>query len=733
MLSLASAKSLTENHVDLKKIDFYNNAEMSNWSNTYSSKHLTACRRWEPKNTEELFAVMKNCTDIKRKCRPVGSALSPNAIGFPSVYGDVLWLGHFDHITVNAERGTVTVGAGVTVEDLLHELKRHGMTLENFSSIKEQQIAGWTQVAAHGTGASTSTVDDMVERVTVAAFDTLPTECGTEGASGVPSVITSARDGSLVDAAGRSVRLPVGLDGRSAFDLLRVGLGALGVVTELELRCAPLHVLEERTKSASIAELRDSLAFCRAGGAGPALEPLRDHYRRLRDHRHVRYMWLPHTDSLVQVTAHPVQGARAAAERHNADSSFGSTEQLRRLLTEVRGADKSKGKNAAGVRDLESKSFAELRGLLLNHGAGERADAGVDDNHMLDPRYVARVNAAEAAYWRSCSTGTSTDRGEPPRVGFSNDILGFDCGSEQLVLEVAFPIGRVGKCAEEGVGGGRDCVCYRDVEFALRLMDLIRVHNVPAPAPIEMRWTRGSDSLLSPAHTSMPAGVGVASEDEVFCWVGVIVYLPTAPSAAAANDPTTAAALALERAEATTAFQQYVERCVYPLLTEFGAVPHWAKIETPLMQHSRIQHHSCLQREWTEGRAEQATVVCGAEQLELLRELHLRGGMVTATATAAETETCEDAVARRVRQARYRRPGDAALVDQLRQRYPALRPRLSSPSNPNPDTPLPSQFLQLLELLDPHHLGSNELVDELLDIGAGPGAKTTNGGGDQSH
>ncbi len=41
--------------------------------------------------------------------------------------------------------------------------------------------------------------------------------------------------------------------------------------------------------------------------------------------------------------------------------------------------------------------------------------------------------------------------------------------------------------------------------------------NIPAPAPIEVRWTAGSSSPLSPA---------VGPPDSVHCWVGVIMYLP---------------------------------------------------------------------------------------------------------------------------------------------------------------------------------------------------------------
>lgn len=43
---------------------------------------------------------------------------------------------------------------------------------------------------------------------------------------------------------------------------------------------------------------------------------------------------------------------------------------------------------------------------------------------------------AEAEYWK---------RSEGYRMGWSDQLLGFDCGGEQWVLEVAFPTGTL-KC-----------------------------------------------------------------------------------------------------------------------------------------------------------------------------------------------------------------------------------------------------------------------------------------------
>merc|ERR1719335_621480 len=70
-------------------------------------------------------------------------------------------------LSVDREKMTITVEGGARVSQILDELRKHGMTLANFSSITEQQIGGWTQVSAHGTGARIPTVDEMVLSMTL--------------------------------------------------------------------------------------------------------------------------------------------------------------------------------------------------------------------------------------------------------------------------------------------------------------------------------------------------------------------------------------------------------------------------------------------------------------------------------------------------------------------------------------------------------------------------------------
>ena len=63
---------------------------------------------------------------------------------------NLLSVSNFNYISVDVDKLEVTVGAGATVSEVLKELQKYNLTLQNFSSIQEQQIGGWTQVAAHG-------------------------------------------------------------------------------------------------------------------------------------------------------------------------------------------------------------------------------------------------------------------------------------------------------------------------------------------------------------------------------------------------------------------------------------------------------------------------------------------------------------------------------------------------------------------------------------------------------
>ena len=476
-------------------VQYFEKKVLYNWSATHSCK---PARIYEPATAQECTRLLQTCHKRKTKVRIVGASLSPNGIGFSSSSDDCLIsVAALNKVHVDVDARTVTVGAGAVVQDVLNELQKHDLTLENFSSIQEQQMGGWTQVSAHGTGTSLPPVDEMILHLQIAT----PTE-------GILNL--SASDTEYLHSRSNSIHSDVN---NQLFHLCKVGLGSLGLVTEMTLKCVPRFNLEEHTMVTTRNKITD--------------EDNKDHAQRLQQFRHVRYMWIPYTDTVVNVVSNKVQpqqdllNTKKFEKGENMISSF-PTEALCDLLLA-----KNTNWRASEVKDL---TFSQCRDELLGIAP-------------LNLEHVKAVNRAEAQFWEK-SSGV--------RIGDSTEILGFDCGGQQLVFEVCLPIGTLEN--QVGPGGGKD------IAFVRKMLDILEAQGIPAPSPIEQRWTARSLSPMSPAYSSNPA--------DVFSWVGIIMYLPPALSPA-------------QRNEVVSAFELYTN-ALAPLCEEYGAVPHWAKIELPL-------------------------------------------------------------------------------------------------------------------------------------------------------
>lgn len=468
-----------------------NTDTLTNWSATHEA---TPKRYFEAESEAEVEAFLRIASKMGQRLRVAGGGLSPNglALGAEGVLGTQ----RMDRVLrVDRDKMTVTVQAGARVRDVAEALAGHGLTLQNFASIREQTVAGITQVGAHGTGARIPPFDEQVVGLRLV----------TPGLGALN--LSNEEEPEL-------------------FRLARVGLGSLGVVTQATLRVVPRHQLIERTWTATPAEVR------------------RNHVRWLQENRHIKYLYIPYTDTVVVVACNPgtsPEQLRAAKEEAAAPqySEVQRTEALRRLYASVHDSPSTPAASSpsaatptggsSGEAGSEALSATALRDALLAAGPGP-----------LDPAWVAKVNQAEAEYWRR-SAGT--------RVGYSDEILGFDCGGQQWVLEVSFP---VASSLDSLKPGQRT----KDMDFIDQLLAAIQKSNIPAPSPIEVRWTSGSSSPLSPA---------VGPPDSVHCWVGVIMYLPP-------DDQQ-------QRDKVTQAFRAYSQLLETQLMPRFNATWHWAKLE----------------------------------------------------------------------------------------------------------------------------------------------------------
>ena len=123
--------------------------------------------------------------------------------------------------------------------------------------------------------------------------------------------------------------------------------------------------------------------------------------------------------------------------------------------------------------------------------------------------------------------------------------MGFDCGGQQWVSEVAFPCGTL------------QAPDQTDINYVIELLNLIESSQVPAPSPIEQRWTAASGAAISPAYSR--------DKNSLFSWVGIIMYVP----------------IEEKRKEITESFENYKNICKNTLWDKYKCKEHWAKQEFP--------------------------------------------------------------------------------------------------------------------------------------------------------
>lgn len=131
-------------------------------------------------------------------------------------------------IGVDRARRTARVRAGTTIRELGPALAAAGLALPNQGEIDAQTLAGALATGTHGTGFAFGSLAAAVRAIRLVSADGEVVECDSEGA------------GEILDAA-------------------RVSLGALGVITELELDLVPAYGLRESSWRCTFEEAIDRL------------------------------------------------------------------------------------------------------------------------------------------------------------------------------------------------------------------------------------------------------------------------------------------------------------------------------------------------------------------------------------------------------------------------------------------------------------------------------------------
>lgn len=217
---------------------------MSDWRNWAGTATATPARWRRPTDAAQISAAIKDAERDGLTVRAVGSGHSFTDIAATDGMAVDLsgWTGIVDADTAT---GLVTVRSGTTLRELNAALDRHGLAMTNLGDIDAQTIAGAISTGTHGTGAN---------------YGGMATQ--------LAAVELTIADGTTVTADEH--------DNPDLFQAARIGLGALGILTTVTLRCEP--------------------AFTLAADERP--EPLDDllptFHDQVAEHDHMEFHWFPY-------------------------------------------------------------------------------------------------------------------------------------------------------------------------------------------------------------------------------------------------------------------------------------------------------------------------------------------------------------------------------------------------------------------------------------------------------
>ncbi|GES33495.1 D-arabinono-1,4-lactone oxidase [Streptomyces angustmyceticus] len=147
---------------------------------------------------------------------------------------------------VDREAGTVTVAAGTPLKHLNETLAAHGLSLANMGDIMEQTVSGATSTGTHGTGRDSASIAAQITALELVTADGSVLACSAE-------------------------------ENPEVFAAARLGLGALGVISELTLAVEPEFLLTAREEPMPYDEVTDRFD------------------ELVAENEHFEFYWFPHT------------------------------------------------------------------------------------------------------------------------------------------------------------------------------------------------------------------------------------------------------------------------------------------------------------------------------------------------------------------------------------------------------------------------------------------------------
>ena len=240
-------------------------ANTTAWRNWSGSLVAHPADRFSPANEQALVDFLAS---TQASLRPVGSGHSFTPLvptdGYLLILDQLTGLLSFDQAANKA-----TFGAGTRLSDMGAPLARIGQAMINLPDIDRQTLAGATSTATHGTGIDFKCLSGYITGLRLVT------------PNGAVHDLTRESSSELFDAA-------------------RVGLGALGVVTQITMQNVPQYRLKQSTWVDKTGDL------------------LRDFDQLASTHRHFELLPFCHSDYSIAIatdeTDEPINNREATAE-----------------------------------------------------------------------------------------------------------------------------------------------------------------------------------------------------------------------------------------------------------------------------------------------------------------------------------------------------------------------------------------------------------------------------------
>jgi xylitol oxidase len=186
---------------------FARQEKLQNWAGnlTYSTNNV-----FYPKTVSEVQSLVKKCEHL----RGLGTRHCFNSIA-DSKYNLISSSNLNNILSIDSVSKTVTVEAGVKYGDLSPWLDKKGFALHNLASLPHISVAGSITTATHGSGVKNGNLSTAVQALEIVTAD--------------GSVVKISREKN-----------------EENFNGAVVGLGALGIITQLTLAVEPTYTMRQQ-------------------------------------------------------------------------------------------------------------------------------------------------------------------------------------------------------------------------------------------------------------------------------------------------------------------------------------------------------------------------------------------------------------------------------------------------------------------------------------------------------